>query len=135
MPHNIYKSLTIVNSYMEYLLPQEIQVRYVLPAIRGEMAKAMVDEGMSQREAARMLGMTEGAISQYLSGKRANYVVLGAELAAEVRKSAGSVRENRTVLMGELIRLSNHEKALELMCRMHKETFPKTMKGCNICFE
>ena len=121
---------------MEYLLPQEIQVRYVLPALRGELAKALVaDEGMSQREAAMILGMTEGAISLYLNGKRGNNVILGAELAAEVRKAAGAVMENKGALMGELIRLSNHEKALELMCRMHKESFPKTMKGCNICFE
>ncbi len=120
---------------MEYLLPQEIQVRYILPALRGELAKALVDEGMQQKEAARLLGMTGGAISQYLSGKRGNNVELGMGLVEEVRKAAFAIKKDNTAMMGELIRLANHQNAMELMCKMHKQSFQKAMKGCNICFE
>lgn len=48
----------------------EIIVQYVLPAIRAEMALRMKDEGISQAQIARILGVTPAAVNQYIKSKR-----------------------------------------------------------------
>jgi len=45
-------------------------VLYVLPAIRAEMAVRMRDEGISQAQIARILGVTPAAVNQYVKSKR-----------------------------------------------------------------
>jgi len=46
-------------------------VRTLLPVMRAEMVSRLVnDRGLSQSEAARRLGVTRAAISQYVSRKR-----------------------------------------------------------------
>jgi predicted transcriptional regulator len=46
-------------------------VRTMLPSLRAEMVSRLVSErGLSQSEAARRLGVTRAAISQYVSRKR-----------------------------------------------------------------
>ena len=56
-------------------LPQEIEVWYVLPALRREYAKVLIKEHkLSQKGVAEILQVTESAISQYLTGKRASKV-------------------------------------------------------------
>ena len=55
-------------------LPQEIEVWYVIPAIRREFAKGLIKKGLKQREVARMLGVTDAAVSQYFSSKRGSEV-------------------------------------------------------------
>ena len=62
-------------------------MRFILPAIRGELAKTLVNEQeLSQKEAAKLLGITEAAISQYLSKRRGNNVALSNELVEEIKK-------------------------------------------------
>jgi predicted transcriptional regulator len=51
--------------------PCEYVVRNVLPAIRALIAKRLVvDNGLTQVEAARKLGMTQAAVSYYVGSKR-----------------------------------------------------------------
>jgi hypothetical protein len=48
-------------------------VRKMLPSMRAEMVSRLVSgRGLSQSEAARRLGVTRAAISQYVSRKRGN---------------------------------------------------------------
>ncbi|MFH1328275.1 MAG: hypothetical protein ABIH76_05470, partial [Candidatus Bathyarchaeota archaeon] len=51
--------------------PQEIEVWYVLPALRREFAKAFLETGMKQKDIAKIMEINEPAISQYLKAKRA----------------------------------------------------------------
>lgn len=51
--------------------PCESAVKYKVPAIKAELARKLKKEGKSQKEIAKLLGVTEAAVSQYLSGKRA----------------------------------------------------------------
>lgn len=121
---------------MEYLLPQEIQVRYVLPAIRGELTKALVnDHKLPQKEVARLLRMTEAAISQYLNNRRGNNIKLGNELIEEIRKSASSIKHDNSLLTQELLRLSQLDSAIKATCIVHLANDPSVTKECRICFE
>jgi predicted transcriptional regulator len=52
--------------------PCESAVKYKVPAIKAELARKLKKECKSQKEIAKLLGVTEAAVSQYLSGKRAN---------------------------------------------------------------
>ena len=50
----------------------EIVGKYVLPIFRSMLAKELVQKfNLSQTEAAKKLGTTQAAVSQYLSSKRA----------------------------------------------------------------
>jgi hypothetical protein len=51
--------------------PCESAVKYKVPAIKAELARKLKKQGKSQKEIAAILGVTEAAVSQYLSGKRA----------------------------------------------------------------
>ena len=51
--------------------PQEVEVWYIIPLIRKELALAMKKRKMPQNEIASLLGVTDSAISQYSNNKRA----------------------------------------------------------------
>ncbi len=52
-------------------VPCEIITWYVLPVIRRELATLLVKEhGITQKKTAELLGLTDAAISQYVSKKR-----------------------------------------------------------------
>lgn len=49
----------------------EISTRYILPTVRGLIARILVEEyGFSQSHAAEILGITQAAVSYYISSKR-----------------------------------------------------------------
>lgn len=68
-------------------------VRTVLPGMRAEMVVRLVnDRGLSQSEAARRLGLTRAAISQYISRKRGGgEVQFSSEIDAMIDRWAHAV--------------------------------------------
>lgn len=69
--------------------PCEFSMWYIVPYIRSRVAQSMVrDLGMKQAHAARKLGVTDAAVSQYLSGKRAKTEMDEDWLLEEIRVSA-----------------------------------------------
>lgn len=49
----------------------ESVTRYIIPAVRGLIAKSLVEEyGFSQSYVAKMLGVTQAAVNYYISAKR-----------------------------------------------------------------
>jgi len=67
----------------------EEAVWYTLPIIRKELARSLIkDCGLSQRKAAEKLGITESAVSQYLSKKRGDFKALNTTIRREIKESA-----------------------------------------------
>jgi len=64
------------------LMHCDTMVRNLLPPLRAEMVLRLVQrQGLSQSDAAKRLGVTRAAVSQYMSRKRgAGEVVLSTEL-------------------------------------------------------
>ena len=62
--------------------PCEIVVWYVIPAIRSELAKELLNLGMKQKDVSELMDITQPAVSQYITDKRGS----GIKLADNVRK-------------------------------------------------
>jgi predicted transcriptional regulator len=69
--------------------PCEKIVWYLLPAIRKELAKDLIQEfNLSQKETAKKLGLTEAAVSRYVSGKRGGLDILDDETQKEIQEAS-----------------------------------------------
>lgn len=69
------------------ITPQEIEVFYLIPAIRKEMVICFKKQGLQQKEIAKILGITEAAVSQYLHEKRAKEFKLPKKIIKEIEES------------------------------------------------
>lgn len=72
-------------------VPCETITWYVLPAVRRGLAVAMISKyDMYQKDVAKFLGVTDAAVSQYLSRKRGNVDFDGIG-KKEFEESAGNI--------------------------------------------
>ena len=94
----------------------EKMVRYVLPWIRKEFAKIMVNElGLAQVQVSKKLEVTEPAISQYLSSKRGDEInIIDEKILLTVKEAAIRISDGNGANLGReickicrLIRISN----------------------------
>lgn len=115
------------------LQPQEIEVFYILPALRRELTIAMKELGFSQKKIAKLLGVTEPAVSQYLSKKRAMNVEFSDRLKLKVMDSAKKITDHFSLVeqMQYLMRATHEEKT---KCGVCHELTGKT-PACMICYD
>ncbi|MBI2134469.1 hypothetical protein HYU09_00630 [Candidatus Woesearchaeota archaeon] len=117
-------------------MPQEIEVWYIIPALRRELAKSMItDIKLNQKQVAAIMGLTEAAVSQYLHSKRAKEVVFTKAVLEEIKKSAKEIAKDGKLLMQEMMRLVNLTGVKHVMCDIHKKHDAKLPNDCGICFE
>ena len=123
---------------MQETMPQEIEVRYILPAIRRELARIFIQEHkLSQKEAANTLGLTEAAVSQYQHFKRAKEVIFSDSVVNEIRVSADRIlaeKNTKQRLIAEMYRISNLTTVRQILCDIHRAQ-SKELENCNICFD
>jgi len=123
---------------MRETMPQEVEVRYILPAIRRELARTFIQEHkLSQKEAANILGLTEAAVSQYQHSKRAKEVVFSNDIVNEIMVSADRIladRTNKQRLIAEMYRISNLTTVKHILCDIHRAQ-SKDLEECNVCFD
>lgn len=89
-------------SATSFKTPCEIIVWEILPVIRKELAKTLISEqGLSQREAARKLGLTEATVSRYVAGKRGHTDILDRTIKKELKAAADHIvkSEQETVIL------------------------------------
>jgi predicted transcriptional regulator len=119
-------------------MPQEIEVRYILPAIRRQLANIFIKEHkLNQKESAKLLGLTEAAISQYQHSKRAKEVVFSDAIVKEIQKSAAKIiaeKNSRQRLIAEMYRISNLTTVRQILCDLHRSQ-SKELENCNVCFD
>jgi len=111
-------------------LMQELEVWYVIPSIRKELALAMINQGLKQVEIAKKLGLTTPAVNQYLSKKRGNEIKFNNKIKEDISNSAKRINSEIDAVreIQYLIGLTRKEK---IVCQLHKNN----MKNCNACFE
>ncbi len=119
--------------HQKLVYPQEIEVWYILPAIRRELAAAMSSKGLQQKEIAAIMGVTEAAVSQYMNSKRALEIKFNEKLNADIAKAAGRIMADNDLIMQETQRLVNgawQERHVCKLCNEHNNT----PKSCGVCF-
>ncbi|MDD1721650.1 MAG: helix-turn-helix domain-containing protein [Euryarchaeota archaeon] len=71
--------------------PCETAVWHILPAIRSQVAKELVKFGLSQKDISERLGITQPAVSQYVTSKRGTNVALSNDARVLIRSLAQDV--------------------------------------------
>jgi hypothetical protein len=119
---------------VQLLHPQELEVYYILPALRRELAKAMKKLGRSQKEIAGNLGVTEAAVSQYIHQKRATGVDFTKDLQKEISDSASAINDRNSFLVAtqKLIRKIRGDRFICDVCKSQNKSMPKS---CSMCYE
>jgi len=119
-------------------MPQEIEVWYILPAIKRGIAIELVSKGLKQKDIAKLLKVTEASVSNYLKSKRATTIKFNKIVESEIKKSAEkllSAKENHTnkALIEELQRICAIIKDEKILCKAHKQFDSSISKNCCIC--
>lgn len=110
----------VVTQGEKLIFPQEIEVWYVLPAIRRALALELIHEGLPQKKIAQSLGVTEAAISQYKKEKRAHQVIFNELITAEIKKSAIILKDSPHMLFQEMMKINKLVKKTGLFCELHR---------------
>lgn len=122
------------------ILPDELAAKSVIPAIRAIVVRRLVEEhGLTQQEAAKLLGVTQPAVSKYLHHKRG--IAIDLDKVREVERAASQIvnllltRETRPVqVMTKLQEASDYVRRHRLMCDLHKKLEPELdVDTCHIC--
>ncbi len=111
------------------LLPQEMEVWYILPAIRKELARALVDLGLSQKNIATILNITQAAVSQYKKDKRANTLQFDEATKREIMRTATRIKSHPETIFKEIMHIDNYLKQNGIFCKLHKQK-SATPEGC-----
>lgn len=112
--------------------PQEIQVWYILPALRKKYALSLKSKGLKQKQIAKLMHVTESAISQYIKNKRAN-IILSKKIDNTIEKSVKTILEKKSDFKIELqktLKIINKEKIICNICKTHT----KADENCNVCY-
>ncbi|MBI5871944.1 transcriptional regulator [archaeon] len=114
--------------------PQEIEVWYILPAVRKGLARELVRIGTKQKEIALILGITEPAVSQYLSKKRGAVAKFSKGLNEKIKAFARKIIKGKNAKVECLRAIQEICEAIRkegCLCRIHKKM--GALKTCKIC--
>ena len=121
---------------MKKLMPQEIEVWYLIPALRRELARTFIEKyDLSQKKAADILGITEAAISQYLNSKRASEIKFSKKELEKIEKAAKEIINDNSSIMKSLYDLCNVLRESKVICDLHKNQDKSVAKNCSVCFK
>lgn len=113
--------------------PQEIEVWYVLPAIRKALALSLINQfKLTQKEVAGILNIKESTVSQYIKEKRAKEAIFDEEINAELKKSAYNIFKDRKALTFEIQRICSLVRETGILCSLHKK-HEKVSESCGAC--
>lgn len=117
-------------------MPQEIEVWYLIPALRKELAKIFIkDFNLSQRNVAELLQITESAVSQYVTAKRANEFRFNKQEHETIKKTAKKMLADRKNSNAYLYQLTIKFRGSENICKIHKKQDKSLPVACKICCE
>ncbi|MBR9678758.1 MAG: helix-turn-helix domain-containing protein [Nanoarchaeota archaeon] len=118
-------------------MPQELEVWYIIPAIRKELALTLKKKGLTQKEIAKKLYITEPAVSQYMKNKRAKQVVFREETKQKIKEAAENILKNpsKVNLIKQTQNICREARKNMVLCELHKK-LDETIEcgGCD-CYE
>lgn len=114
-----------------YMFHQEVEVWYVLPALKRAIALKMKDMGLKQNDIAKKLNLAKSSVSQYLKNKRASKVKFNIDFEKEIKKSAANIVKKDN-FMHEVENLCKKFKQKGCLCEIHKK-YSKVPLRCSAC--
>jgi predicted transcriptional regulator len=119
----------------------EIIVQEILPSVRAMVAvKLTKTYGLSQEQAAKRMGTTQPAISQYkreIRGHRSRVFSQDprlAEMVEDIAKKAASGELAAHDITPEFCRVCKYLRSRGVMCELHRELSP-SLQECNVCMK
>jgi uncharacterized protein len=114
-----------------YSLPQEIEVWYVIPGIRKELAKCLIkNHGITYEKVGKSLGITKAAVSQYIKNKRASKIRLHDKALKEVCKSCNLIVKKNQSANKEIMRILKFIRDKNLPCEVCDKKTRDILEGC-----
>jgi len=110
------------------LLPSEIESKLLIPAVRAILSKELVVErGLKEDEVARMLGITQAAVSNYLRGTRGDNEIISKltslnEIMSMIKEISADLSTNRAYTaktLSKFIALCNYMRYSLIICDAH----------------
>jgi predicted transcriptional regulator len=114
--------------------PQEIEVWYIMPAIRKELCNILLyNHNFNQKEIAKLLNITEAAVSQYKKEKRGQHVKLPKSVLFEINISAEKIVNTESTVFRETQNILNHIRDTSTICDIHKMMDNSVESDCEEC--
>jgi len=121
--------------------PYEIASKSVIPAIRGMVARSLIDKDFTQAEIAEALGITQPAVSKYFWEKRGRAIDF--DHRKDVKNMADAITDGIATHKLSMVQVANMIKEIcdyvmrsGYMCDLHFEVDPQIRdSNCKICME
>jgi len=110
------------------LLPSEIESKLLIPAVRAILSKDLaIEKGLKEEEVARMLGITQAAVSNYLRGTRGDNELISklmslSEIMSMIKEISDDLSTNRAYTaktLSKFIALCNYMRYSLIICDAH----------------
>jgi predicted transcriptional regulator len=110
------------------LLPAEIESKLLIPAVRAILSKELVvEKGLKEDEVARMLGITQAAVSNYLRGTRGDNEIISkltslSEIMSMIKEISADLSTNKAYTaktLSKFIALCNYMRYSLIICDAH----------------
>jgi predicted transcriptional regulator len=110
------------------LLPSEIESKLLIPAVRAILSNELVvEKGLKEEEVARMLGITQAAVSNYLRGTRGDNELISklmslSEIMSMIKEIGDDLSTNRAYTaktLSKFIALCNYMRYSLIICDAH----------------
>jgi predicted fused transcriptional regulator/phosphomethylpyrimidine kinase/predicted transcriptional regulator len=124
---------------MTLQLPSEIVVDRFLPTVRSMLAVELDDRGLAQQEIATRLGISQAAVSKYLSGKQTGEPRFAedprmVETVEYIAEGFASGTLDDYEALSELLDLIRAFEDRGPICAVHEEEMPALAgMGCDLC--
>lgn len=115
--------------------PCEIVVWYVIPAIRSELAKELLNLGMKQKDVSELMDITQPAVSQYITDKRGSGIKLNEDVRAMIKQFARELSEGEATKADLISRTCNICKNVKTADVLEQLNIDKSELGddCQTC--
>lgn len=119
------------------ILPDEIVAKAIIPALRAMVAKELIEKhGLTQQSAARLLNVSQAAISNYMRGVRG--IVVNLEQDKDIQNIVSKIAEMLVNNKDPKDVVSMFNLAIKIitvrgiLCSVHKR-FEPIFENCDIC--